>query len=403
MFALVALQSYVTAGFLLEACARAESLAVLDEMGGRLPRRFSIKIRERKFELSLLSRIFLGRRWSSFLSLMTAFDLYGITWTFCSIFAATFEEKFPLGISASSYKVYVAIFVAITLPLSCTSILDQFMVQLLFLTTRLAMVAIMVTTLIVALASPGDNLFGDANDPSKEDVVLFDFKETISVVQTCIFATAFQFSVPAIASVSKTDASVKRIIGNSVGFIYSSNVVLAVLAAIYFGRSLNESSNLEWANFQASSEGLTTFVSGFVTLFAAIDGLAVYPLICISLGDNLLHAVYGVGAHEAEKNWKIRSFFRLLAAVPQAVGSLFVRDLGVLAKYAGIFTLYSYTAAPSAIFIASGRLMTEKQLPTTTAYSNRFLSSNWVAYGLLIFVAVMVLGIAVEAILGYNR
>ena len=264
------------------------------------------------------------------------------------------------------------------------------------------MFTIMVMTLVVGLADPNESLFGDDNDPTRADIVLLDFRETLSVIQTCIFATAFQFSVPAIASVSKNEVGIKKIFGSSVGFIYITNVALALLAAIYFGRDLNESSNLEWAKFQANSEALTTFVSGFVTLFAAIDGLAVYPLICVSLGDNLLHAVYGIGAHEAEKNWKIRSFFRLLAAVPQAIGSLFVRDLGVLAKYAGIFTLLSYTAAPSWIFVASGRMMTEKKLPTTTSYSNRFLSSNWIAYGLLVIVAAIIIGIVIEAFLGYN-
>ena len=55
------------------------------------------------------------------------------------------------------------------------------------------------------------------------------------------------------------------------------------------------------------------------------------PLIAISLGDILMGAVYEEGVHVIQRDyWKTRIAFRLLASVPQAIGALFVKDLGVM-------------------------------------------------------------------------
>jgi hypothetical protein len=70
----VVLQTYITASFVLEACARAQALELLRTDGSsmfRQPRRYSMKIRERKYELSLLTEIFLGRVGSVFFSITT--------------------------------------------------------------------------------------------------------------------------------------------------------------------------------------------------------------------------------------------------------------------------------------------------------------------------------------------
>jgi amino acid permease len=78
-----------------------------------------MKIRERKYELSTLASI------------------YGIMWAFCSIFANSFADKFPIGDAEDGgYKIYIAIFTAVTVPLSCTSIVDQQWLQMVCVAAR---------------------------------------------------------------------------------------------------------------------------------------------------------------------------------------------------------------------------------------------------------------------------
>jgi len=418
--ATVSLQSYITSIFLLETCARAEALKSCvedsqnpevdeDPLEGReLPRERVLLVRERKFDLSLLNSIFLKRGTNIFFTITTALDLYGITWTFCSVFASTFADRLSIGGIDDDYRFYIGIFVIVTLPLSCASLLDQFYLQMGFLVMRLLMVALMVGTLAEAYYHSSESHFGDLVGPTKAVPLVGSASNLMQTIQTAVFSTAFQFSVPTIGGVSKEKTKLKTVFFDAVGFIYLSNILLSLLVSIYFGPDNTEdSSNLNWLDYHGGTVSddddersvCSRIISSYIVLFAAIDGLAVYPLIALSLADILMAAFYGGHVHEAEKNWKIRTLFRLIAAAPQAVGALLVRDLGVIATYAGIFTLLSYTACPTLLYLKSAKCMEEKSLPVKTFYSTPFISSKYVAYILLVGVALTITGVIVDAVL----
>ena len=97
-------------------------------------------IRETKYELSSLQQTFLGPRGAKFFICTTACDLYMITWTLASIFGQAMAEEVSLRSDTDDYKLWIGMFMAITLPLSCTSILDQALLQLIFLGGRMLMV-----------------------------------------------------------------------------------------------------------------------------------------------------------------------------------------------------------------------------------------------------------------------
>jgi nucleoside recognition membrane protein YjiH len=87
-----------------------------------------------------------------------------------------------------------------------------------------------------------------------------------------------------------------------------------------------------------------------------------------------MSAVYGDKVHEVELDWRIRTVFRLLGSIPQAIGAMFVSNLGVIAKYAGIFTVLSYTMRPFLLALSSQARMKKMNLPLTTHYSSHFSS-----------------------------
>jgi len=130
-------------------------------------------------------------------------------------------------------------------------------------------------------------------------------------------------------------------------------------------------------------------------MFAAMDGIAVYPLITVSLGDILMAAVYGEAIHEVENNAKLRILFRLLASVPQAIGSLFMNDLGMIAVYAAIFTLLSYIICPSLLAIQSEKRMKRDGLPVPTYYSSRWFPSVLCAKILIVISIAIILGVII--------
>jgi hypothetical protein len=101
------------------------------------------------------------------------------------------------------------------------------------------------------------------------------------------------------------------------------------------------------------------------------------------LGDILMGTVYGDDVHAAQKDWKIRTLFRMLGGLPQAIGAMFVTDLGVIATYAGICTLLSFTTAPALLLLRSRQRALKAGLPLDNHYSTR-LSSPTVAVGMII-------------------
>jgi hypothetical protein len=405
----VVLQTYITASFVLEACARAQALELLNTVGSsmfRLPRRYSMKIRQRKYELSLLTEIFLGRVGSVFFSITTLGDLYGITWALCSIFANAFANEFPLGDSPDGgYKPYICIFMVMAVPLACTSITDQLWIQMAFMTARFVMVILMVGTVAGAYGADEPH-FGDSSTAQVgpvNDVGLTNPSNIVSVTMTCIFATAFQFSAPTMASESRSKTGLKRVFGVATILSYVTNVLLGILLALFFGRDQPDSSNLNWGDYHGGTgnsgsdpAAWATAISGYIVLFAAIDGVAVYSLIAISTGEILMGAVYGDRVHEAELDWRIRNAFRLLGSIPQAIGAMFVSDVGVIANYAGIFTVLSYTVCPSLLALRSRARMLEMDLPVRTHYSSHFSSRVW-SYSLLLLSAVVIGSVVVTA------
>jgi uncharacterized membrane protein YbaN (DUF454 family) len=53
-----------------------------------------------------------------------------------AVYANSFADKFPIG-CARRHKIYIVIFMAIVVPLSCTSIVDQQWIQVTFVAARL--------------------------------------------------------------------------------------------------------------------------------------------------------------------------------------------------------------------------------------------------------------------------
>jgi hypothetical protein len=403
---LVAVQTYVSGHFLLVAGARAEALNNHKSLGGTLPVNYSFALRNRKYEVSHLYRIFMNNIEAGFFTLMTLGELYGISWALISIFATTLAEKVPMGGEVDSYRLYLLVFICFAIPLSCTSIVDQVWVQLVFLACRMVMVLLMLGTIFAAM---GKTHFGTGETLLKgpaDDIPLFDFANIVPIVMTSIFSTAYQFSVPCIAASSnniKTDVPV--VFQTATTFVFASNVIVAIFISFYFGRDGTlASSNLMWADYHGgggmeNTPWWASAISSYVTLFAAIDGAVVYPLLAIALGDIWMGSIYGDDVHAAEENYKIRIAFRMLGCLPQALGAVFLSDLGVIAKYAGICTLLAYTTAPALLFLHSRTKAHEAQIPSNTHYSVDRLASPYLAWFMVVISIIVVGAVVADGVL----
>jgi hypothetical protein len=397
----VVLQAYITSSFLLDASARAQALEFL-KTDGSLPRGYILKIRERKYELSLLSKIFLGKVGTFFFSLTTLASMYGFMWAYCTIFANSFADKFPLGDAQDGgYMIYIAVFMVVAVPLACTSITDQQWIQVLFVTARFVMVLLMLGTLAAAYGADEPH-FGAQVGPVN-DVSLANPSNIVQVTMTCIFASLCQFSVPTIAEESRSKTSLSQIFGTAATLSFVSNLLLGILLALFFGQDQPDSANLNWVNYHGGTgdgdpAAWATAISGYIVLSTAIHMIPQYSLVVLPTAGILMGAVYGDRVHEVEKDWRIRTAFRLLASIPPAFGALFLSDFSVIAKYTGTFTILSYTVCPALLALTSRACMEKKNLPLTTYYSSYFSSPFW-SYGLVLLSAAVIVGVACEWVL----
>jgi hypothetical protein len=222
----------------------------------------------------------------------------------------------------------------------------------------------------------------------------------VQVTMTCIFASIMQYSVPTMAEGSRSKTALSKVFGMAATLSYISNLLLGILLALFFGPNQPDSANLNWVNYhggtgEADPATWATLISGYIVLSAAIHLFLQYPLLALPAGGILMGAIYGDRVHEVEKDWKIRTAFRLLASIPPAFGALFLSDFSVIAKYAGIFTILSFTVCPALLALSSHAHMKEKNLPLTTYYSSHFSSRFW-SYGLLLISAAVLVGVATE-------
>mmetsp|Transcript_31304 Transcript_31304/g.46273 ORF Transcript_31304/g.46273 Transcript_31304/m.46273 type:complete len:407 (+) Transcript_31304:1-1221(+) len=160
-------------------------------------------------------------------------------------------------------------------------------------------------------------------------------------------------------------------------------LILGSTAASYFGANTNPSVNLNFANFlyglhNADDDAnppsspllliIANIFSAIVVLFPALDTLSVFPLIANTLGNNLLATaspwiVTMFAKHlpphnktntRAAKKLALKRAtriaticFRLIAAVPPLVGSLWANDLSFSLQLAGVAGLYVAFIAPA--------------------------------------------------------
>ena len=71
------------------------------------------------------------------------------------------------------------------------------------------------------------------------------------------------------------------------------------------------------------------------------------------------------------------------------------------AKYAGVFTVASYTMCPSILAIRSRQYVTKAGLPSTTRYRTVF-SNDYVAYFLILVSLALIFGVFVDAMVGFS-
>ncbi|DAZ96329.1 TPA: hypothetical protein N0F65_008453 [Lagenidium giganteum] len=380
-------------------------------------------------EVTQLCERFLGPVGSKLYQISLLGLMYGGLLGYSQVFVNSFLAQVShIGALEISSMHAALVFAVIVIPLSCSDLTEQIMVQLAMSVVRFVALLIMIFSAAYAIhADPYDSGAVQAAELQAEaamattmyisDFSLVNFSGFGIMFSTAVFSQVsdrtsgevvelltntsrtlyqlFQHSVPGLLAPlgNNRQAQSHAIFGSTLLTTTLFYIALGTVCSLYFGPKVASSVNLNWADFTwgiSESSALVPFwakiLSMIVVIFPALDTLSVYPLISITLGDNMAAVI----PDSLSKRVGGRSFWkvlcRLTASIPPVVVSMFVADLSITLQFSGMFGVYVAFFAPALL-----QLSATKQVPDSNVYSGRFSGRSY-AYGVLVF-GVFALGI----------
>jgi hypothetical protein len=402
MIVLVTIISYWTVMWVSETVARArESQLVLRSV--LTEKTALVRMDTSRFEdfpeVTWLCDRFLGRVGSRLYQLSLLGLMYGGLLGYSQVFVNSFLTQVThIGSLELSSLHGALIFGAIVVPLSCADLTEQVAVQLTMSIVRFVALLIMILSASYAIyADPYDTgaLNVDpraATSPTQaayvSDYSLVDLAGFGVMFSTGVFSQLFQHSVPGLLAPlgAKNQAKAHAIFGSTLLTTMAFYIALGSICSLYFGPRIASSVNLNWASFTWGLAEQATLIpwwakvmSAIVVVFPALDTLSVYPLISVTLGDNMAAVVPEAWVHAigGRSFWKM--VCRFAACIPPLVISVFVSDLSITLQFSGMSGIYVAFFAPALL-----QLSATKEFPQSNVYSSRFSGRKY-AYAVLAF------------------
>ncbi|CAI5722829.1 unnamed protein product [Hyaloperonospora brassicae] len=345
-------------------------------------------------EVTQLCDRFLGPVGSTMYQIALLGLMYGGLVGYSQVFVSTFLTQVDhIGQWQLTSGHAVIVFACIVLPLSCTDLTEQIYVQLIMSVVRFAALLIMIGSATYAIfADPYDGgaLHSDAASalpPYVSAYSLVDLSGFGVMFSTGVFSQIFQHSVPGLLAPlgTKHQKKASAIFGSTLLTTMVFYIALGSVCSLYFGPKLATSVNLNWAEFTwgvNESVMLVPFwlelLSMVVVVFPALDTLSVFPLISVTLGDNMAAVIPKRWTRYGKKSsWKLCCRFG--AALPPLLVSTVVSDLSITLQISGLLGIYVAFFAPALL-----QLYACREVAHSNVYSSAFSGTAYVV-GVLVF------------------
>ncbi|ETV66525.1 hypothetical protein H257_17087 [Aphanomyces astaci] len=390
LLVVVSFISYVTVMWVSETTARARDLDAKNSKTKLLRDPFHFP------EVTTLCDRFLGVVGATLYQLSLLGLMYGGLLGYSQVFVNSIVSQLPSSFESSTVVVAV-VFGLIVVPLSCVDLSEQIHVQVVMAIVRFVALTTMIASATVAL-------FVDTRDsgitspmiaqgpPYASDVPWMNLDSFGLLFSTTVFSQLFQHSVPGLLAplARKDQPKAPSIFGYALVTTTLFYLALSLSCCYYFGPKISSSVNLNWASFSWGVDGDVPlwgrFLSFLVVLFPALDTLSVFPLIAITLGDNLAASLKGRLVWLSHK----RLICRLVASLPPLVVAVVVTDLSVTLQFSGIFGIYVAFITPALL-----QLFSRREDPRLNVYSGRFSSDGYI-FAVLAFGGVAVVVATVQ-------
>lgn len=322
----------------------------------------------------------------------------GVLWAYAAVFGSSVAALFwqfalqgecdiygePSFYCSLTYYIVLLLFAIIVVPLALMNVGEQATMQLVMTVYRFSAFAVMFVTLVIGLAygsnpnvtAPVANstVNGTTPTPPLPDpnahaayTDLLAWSGFAGVFSTAAVALNFHWVLPEIVQPLQPPSRqhVRGMAASALLVAASFYLLFGLLGAVFFGSNTYPLATLNWASYTGRLGGwggplsdrllISYFVQFWVMLFPVLDMLSIFPMVGISLGNNLAQF-----APDAFKDrFGPRSILivsRLLATVPPLIAAGALGKINHIFDISGLFAFFLQIFFPAALQLLSRRL-----------------------------------------------
>ncbi|CAN0378008.1 unnamed protein product [Ascophyllum nodosum] len=355
------------------------------------------------FQVSEMCEMFGGRKLQRAYNVLLFLYMFCALWGYAAVFGEALATYAPLPFLGytGAYRLYVMVFGAVVVPLSCTNIKEQALFQIVLTVLRFAALLAMVASIAVSLYT-GGHPFGPKSEQYVGTVELIRWEGIFRAVPAAIFALSLASTVPTIVSSLEDKHSVRNVAWTALACAVVGYTSISLTTAYYFGTSIDGSCNVNWARYQPGANGTWTPLAALmgrgvayvVVFFPALDVTSVYPLNVTVLANNAMATIYNDHVDSANIDPVVVTTFRMACAVPPLLCALLFRDFAAIVGYGGNLAIMIAFVIPAYLNLISQKMCEERFGSSRTPFTGDVVSSTPVLYacmvlGTLLFVGLM--------------
>ena len=275
------------------------------------------ELTQQQYDVSHLVYVCLGRAWSYAYIVVLCVVFLGSLVAYTSTFGTSFASNVPLGSLSTcdvysnpsyngncrwKYMVFVGLFGVCMVYFTVVGLKKQWWMQIIFTFMRFLVIALVVICCAYAIAS---HTHLDSNKPLNPAMPpLAKFTHLGTVFSIILFSCLYQTNIPSIAVHIRNKQRNLPIILQAITITLLLIYIPLGLAAATAVPDLKSMVTLAFRNYTAgaaSSHGWTYVVEYIVILFPALDVFSVFPIMAITLADNITGLLYGRSSKELSK------------------------------------------------------------------------------------------------------
>ncbi|KAH3745833.1 Transmembrane protein [Pelomyxa schiedti] len=354
-----------------------------------------------KYDLGKMSHIFGGMTGRLACQVVVITYCFGCMWACAAVFGSSVSQLIfellggdtcdvyfkPSRSCTAAYLISILIYGVVVTVLTLLDYGYQLVLQLFLSVYRFLGFLLMIGTIIYALAVSGPlNLesTSGSSDSGPSDIWTAHWDGFYLVFTGMAYVFVVQYNMPEILTPVKSKKKLKGIMIFNLLTVAIVTVGVGILCAWFFNGTIEPLCILNWRFFTGLgpsgwSEGERTWFAWFtyivILLFPVVDLISIFPLVAVTLSDNLTHSLPSSLVEIYPVKTKVIS--RIVAVIPPLIGAMVEANLSYIFMFSGLPAFVIQCVIPAALQLLSFKYFEsvyagkDKTPYTTAVFSSR--------------------------------